>query len=51
MRMVSQDETLTLVIGADSTGHLLEIVIADGETPAERVIHAMPLRAKFYRYL
>lgn len=51
MRMVSQDDHLTLVIGADATGQLLEIVIAEAETDDARVIHAMPLRQKFYHYL
>lgn len=50
MRIISQDENW-LVIGATETGSLLEIVIADPESDNERVIHAMPLRPKFYRYL
>ncbi len=39
-----------LIIGADTTGRLLEIVILDlNEDPV--VIHAMPLRTRFYRLL
>ena len=41
-----------LVIGADRSGLLLEVVILDdnpGEEPV--VIHAMPLRSKFHHYL
>jgi hypothetical protein len=39
------------VIGADSAARLLEVVVADPEEDDERVIHAMPLRTKFHRYL
>lgn len=41
-----------LVIGADRSGRLLEVVVLDDD-PAEEpvVIHAMALRAKFYNYL
>ena len=39
-----------LLIGADQTGQLLELVVIDPDTdPA--VIHAMPLRKKLYRFL
>ena len=41
-----------LVIGADRSGRLLEVVILDDDPEQEPiVIHAMPLRAKFHRYL
>jgi hypothetical protein len=41
-----------LVIGADRSGRLLEVVILDDHPEQEPiVIHAMPLRAKFHRYL
>lgn len=41
-----------LVIGADRSGLLLEVVILD-DVPDEEpvVIHAMPLRSKFHHYL
>lgn len=50
LRLVLQDEERVLVIGADTVGRLLEVVVLDpfGEPVA---IHAMPLRPKFYRYL
>ena len=51
MRMVAQDDTRVLVIGADNAGRLLEMVIADPESDDARVIHAMALRPKFFRYL
>jgi len=41
-----------LLIGPDHAGRLLEVVVLDddpGEEPV--VIHAMPLRSKFYEYL
>jgi hypothetical protein len=41
-----------LVIGADSSGRLLEVVILDDDPDEEPVvIHARPLRAKFHHYL
>lgn len=41
-----------LVIGADGSGRLLEIVILDDDPDEEPiVIHAMALRPKFHRYL
>lgn len=50
LRLVLQGADRMLVIGADTAGRLLEIVVLDpdGEPVA---IHAMPLRPKFYRYL
>lgn len=52
MREVRQDEgDLLLVIGADRSGRLLELVVADPEGDDPRVIHAMALRTKFYEYL
>jgi len=41
-----------LVIGADRSGRLLEVVVLDDDPDeAPVVIHAMPLRPKFHRYL
>ena len=50
-RMVSMDETLTMLIGPARDGSMLEIGVLDldGEDPV--VIHAMPLRRKFNRFL
>jgi hypothetical protein len=45
------DENTTLLIGADTTGRLLEVVVADLESDRARIIHAMALRASFYRFL
>jgi hypothetical protein len=50
MRKVVIDEDLTMFIGPASDGALLEIGLdIDGDDPV--VIHAMPLRQKFYRFL
>jgi hypothetical protein len=41
-----------LVIGADRAGRLLEVVVLDDDPDEEPiVIHAMPLRPKFDRFL
>ena len=41
-----------LVIGADRSGRLLEVVILDDDPNEEPVvIHAMPLRPKFHHHL
>lgn len=45
------DDTKTLLIGADTAGRLLEIVVADLGTDRARIIHAMELRPSFYRLL
>ncbi len=51
MRRVALERDLLLVIGAGNAAELLEIVVADVEGDDPRVIHAMPLRPKFHRYL
>lgn len=41
-----------LLIGADRSGRLLEVVILDDDPDEEPiVIHAMPLRPKFHHHL
>jgi hypothetical protein len=51
MRKVAIDEDLTMLIGPASDGALLEIGVLDIEGDDPVVIHAMPLRRKFYRFL
>ena len=51
MRKVAIDEDLTMLIGAASDGALLEIGVLDIDGDDPVVIHAMPLRPKFYRFL
>jgi hypothetical protein len=50
-RLVVIDDDLTMMIGPATDGTLLEIGVLDmgGDDPV--VIHAMPLRPKFYRFL
>jgi len=50
LRLVRQGVDRVLVIGADSAGRLLEVVVLDPDDDPV-VIHAMPLRPKFHRYL
>ncbi|HEY9411759.1 MAG TPA: hypothetical protein VIP77_19425 [Jiangellaceae bacterium] len=52
-RVVEQEydgEIRTLVIGADHSGRLLELIVVD-DGPTSRIIHADVLRPKFYDYL
>lgn len=51
LRLVRQDDGRVLYIGADTGGRLLEIVVVDVDSDEPAIIHAMPLRPKFYRYL
>lgn len=45
-----KDELRLLILGADRTGRLLEVVVVPADKP-QRVIHADRLRPKFYDYL
>lgn len=51
MRRVDFDERVSLLIGPDATGDLLEVIVGDLDTDEARVIHALRLRPQFYRYL
>ena len=51
MRKVVIDEDLAMLIGPASDGALLEIGVLDVDGDDPVVIHAMPLRQKFYRFL
>ena len=44
-------DDLTMLIGPARSGALLEVGILDIEGDDAVVIHAMPLRQKFYRFL
>lgn len=50
MRRIAQEDERVLILAADRCGRLLEIVVIDPDGDAA-VIHAMPLRPKFHRYL
>ncbi len=45
------DPSLILVIGYSWSGAFIEVGIADQGTEDERIIHAMPLRPEFDRFL
>ena len=48
LRAEDLDEGLTMLIGADHAGNLLEIgVVESGEGPV--IVHAMPARPKYLR--
>jgi len=51
LRRVAMDAELTMLIGPASDGALLEIGVLDIDGDDPVVIHAMPLRPKFYRFL
>jgi hypothetical protein len=51
VRRVVMGEDLTMLIGSASDGALLEIGILDIEGDDPVVIHPMPLRSKFHRFL
>ena len=51
VRRIALDEDLTMLIGPAKDGALLEIGVLDLEGDDPVVIHAMPLRQKFYRFL
>ena len=51
MRRVVLKEDLTMLIGPATDGALLEIGVLDIDGDDPVVVHAMPLRQKFYRFL
>ncbi|MEP7160013.1 MAG: hypothetical protein ABI746_02815 [Dermatophilaceae bacterium] len=51
VRRIVMDDDLTMLIGPASNGAPLEIGVLDLEGDDPVVIHAMPLRPKFYRIL
>lgn len=51
VRRIVMDEDLTMLSGPASDGTLLEIGVLDLEGDDPVIIHAMPLRPKFYRIL
>jgi hypothetical protein len=51
VRRILQDDGLVMIIGPASDGALLEIGILDIDGDDPVLIHAMPLRPKFYRFL
>ena len=51
VRRIMMDEDLTMLIGPARDGAILEIGVLDLQGMDPVVIHAMPLRPKFYRFL
>jgi hypothetical protein len=52
IRQIRQgDGSRVLIIGGYLDGQLLEIVVLDPDSDNPVVIHAMPLRRKFHRFL
>jgi len=49
VRSIPGEDNTHLLIGADWSGRFLELIYIDDEDP--RIIHAMPLRQRFYHYL
>jgi hypothetical protein len=50
MRRVVLDDSLTMLIGPASDGALLEVGVLDIDGDDPVVIHAQPLRPKFYKF-
>ncbi|MBA3991604.1 MAG: hypothetical protein H0X54_11320 [Propionibacteriales bacterium] len=50
-RLVGMDDELTMLIGPGRDAMMLEIGVLGFEGDDSVVIHAMPLRPKFYRFL
>lgn len=48
---LGEDPDRWLVIGPDTAGNLLEIVVLIGTEGDEIIIHAMPMRPKYRRFL
>ncbi len=51
MRRVVLDDDLTMLIGPATDGALLEVGVLDIDGDDSVVIHAQPLRPKFYEFL
>lgn len=48
---LGEDPDRWLVLGPDTTGNLLEVVVLISEEGAEILVHAMPMRPKYRRLL
>ncbi len=51
VRRVVMDEGLTMLLGPAADGALLEVGVLDLDGDDPVIIHAMPIRTKFYRFL
>lgn len=48
---LGEDPDRWLVLGPDTTGNLLELVVLISQEGDEIIIHAMPMRPKYWRLL
>lgn len=46
-----EDDEISMLFGPDRAGNLLEVGVVDLSTSDPVIVHAMPLRDKFIRYL
>ena len=51
IRKIDMDDDLTMLIGPASDGAPLELGVLGLDSHDPVIIHALPLRAKFYRFL
>ncbi len=51
IRRIDKDDRMTLFIGPDTAGRMLEIGILGLDSDDPVIIHAMPLRPTFHRFL
>lgn len=51
IRTIPGTNDVTLFIGGDHTGRLLEVGVKGLDTEDERIVHAMDLRPAFYKFL
>lgn len=51
IRRIAMDEDLTMLIGPAASSAMLEVGVLDFDGDDPVVVHAMPLRPKFYSFL
>lgn len=51
LAVVHQDDDVAMVLGADRAGSLLEVGVVDIDDDDAIVIHVMPMRRKYERFL
>ncbi len=49
--VIEQADGMSILLGADPSGRFLEVGVVDMDGDDPRIIHAMPMRPKFLRYL
>lgn len=51
MRVVEQSDEMSMVLGPDQAGRLPEVGVVDLDDETATVVHAMPMRRKYERFL